>query len=102
VVLLLVAAIREGGSRPGFLLQLAIDRLSGALKNALDWVVGSGELIGKPIAVMNASARATHAWASLAGTLTVRSARVIRDASITVSLDGRMLDANGIDGWTLI
>ena len=37
----------------------------GVLKNALDWVVGSGELIHKPIALINASARATHAWASL-------------------------------------
>ena len=31
----------------------------GVLKNALDWVVGSGELIDKPIALVNASARAT-------------------------------------------
>ena len=70
----------------------------GALKNALDWLVGSGELIDKPIALINASARATHAWASLAETLTVMSARVIRDASITVPLDGKALDANGIVG----
>ena len=34
----------------------------GALKNALDWLVGSGEMIEKPVAVINASARATHAW----------------------------------------
>jgi len=36
------------------------------LKNALDWAVGSGELVDKPIALINASRRATHAWASLA------------------------------------
>ena len=41
--------------------------VSGVLKNALDWVVGSGELIDKPIALINASARATHAHASSAG-----------------------------------
>jgi chromate reductase len=68
----------------------------GVLKNALDWVVGSGELIDKPVAVVNASARATHAWASLAETLAVMSAHVIRDASITISLEGKALDAMGI------
>jgi chromate reductase len=70
----------------------------GVVKNALDWVVGSGELVDKPIAVINASARAKHAWASLAETLAVMSAQVILDASITLSLDGRTLDANGIVG----
>ena len=39
----------------------------GSLKNALDWVVGSGELSGKPVALINASPRAT--------TLRSRSAR---------------------------
>jgi chromate reductase len=72
--------------------------VSGVLKNALDWVVGSGELIDKSIALINASRRATHAWASLAETLTVMSARVIVDASNTIPLDGRGLDASGIVG----
>jgi chromate reductase, NAD(P)H dehydrogenase (quinone) len=68
----------------------------GVLKNALDWVVGSGELIDKPIALINASTRATHALASLRETLTTMSGRVIEDASITVPLDGTALDADGI------
>jgi NAD(P)H-dependent FMN reductase len=68
----------------------------GVLKNALDWVVASGELVDKPVALINASARATHAWTSLANTLSVMSARVVRDASITVSLGGRMLDTYAI------
>lgn len=68
----------------------------GVLKNALDWVVGSGELVNKPIALINASGRATRAWASLRDTLTVMSARVIVAASITVPLDGRALEADGI------
>ena len=70
----------------------------GVVKNALDWVVGSGELVDKPIALISASKRATHAWASLAETLAVMSAHVIREASITVPLDGRALDENGIVG----
>jgi NAD(P)H-dependent FMN reductase len=68
----------------------------GTLKNALDWVVGSGELIGKPVALINASARATHAWAALAETVTVMAARLVREASITIPLDGRALDADAI------
>lgn len=68
----------------------------GVLKNALDWVVGSGELVDKPVAVINASGRATHAWMSLKETLTVMSARLIAAASITIALDGRTVDAKGI------
>ena len=68
----------------------------GVLKDALDWVVSSGEFIDKPVAVVNASARATHAWNSLLETLTVMSARVISEASITVSLDGLASDADRI------
>ena len=37
----------------------------GTLKNALDWVVGSGELVGKPVGLWNLSGRAVHAHASL-------------------------------------
>ena len=70
--------------------------VSGVLKNALDWVVGSGELIDKPIAVVNASTRATHADASLRETLTTMSARVVEDASVTIPLDGSRSDAASI------
>lgn len=68
----------------------------GALKNALDWVVGSGELIGKPIALVNTSARATHAWSSLLETLTVMSATVVPGASIVIPLQGQT------DGGTIL
>jgi len=68
----------------------------GVLKNALDWLVGSGELVDKPIALLNASSRATHAWNSLVETLSVMSARVIREASVTVALNGTRLDSDGI------
>jgi chromate reductase, NAD(P)H dehydrogenase (quinone) len=67
----------------------------GVLKNALDWVVGSGELVAKPIALINGSARAKHAWASLAETLSVMSGRVVPEASITLPL-GRALGADAI------
>ena len=70
--------------------------VSGVLKNALDWVVGSGELIDKPVALVNASTRATLAHASLKDTLTTMSARLVEDASIVMPLDGRSWDAAGI------
>src|SRR5262245_50637458 len=35
--------------------------LPGAFKNALDWLVGSTEFPGKPVAVMNPSPRSVHA-----------------------------------------
>ena len=69
----------------------------GVLKNALDWIVGSGELIDKPVALINGSLHARHAHASLKETLTVMSARVVPQASITVSLGGKR-DAGGIIG----
>jgi NAD(P)H-dependent FMN reductase len=69
--------------------------VSGVLKNALDWLVGSGELIDKPIAVINASARATHAYVSLCETLTTMSGYVVADASITLAFARDDVDAGG-------
>lgn len=60
--------------------------LPGSLKNALDWLVGSGELENKPFALCNASGRGTFAQASLIEVLTTMAARYIKDASVTLSL----------------
>jgi chromate reductase len=68
----------------------------GVLKNALDWIVGSGELVDKPVALINSSARATRAWTSLGDTLRVMSARVITAASLTIPLDGKTGDVTVI------
>ena len=51
--------------------------IPGALKNALDWVVGSGELCGKPVALLNSAPRATHAQAQLREVLTTMDALVV-------------------------
>src|SRR5262245_39722250 len=64
----------------------------GALKNALDWVVGSGEFVDKPVALLNAAPRATHAQASLRETLTVMTARIVVEASVAISRSGKSLD----------
>jgi len=68
----------------------------GVLKNGLDWVVGSGELVDKPVTLFNASPRGTYAQASLTETLTVMSAKVVPDASVTLQLLGKAATASQI------
>lgn len=68
----------------------------GVMKNALDWVVGSGEFVDKPVALLNASPRSTYAQASLTETLTVMTARLIAEACVDVPLSGKKLDEAGI------
>ncbi len=68
----------------------------GTLKNALDWVVGSGEFMGKPVALLNASLHATHAQASLSETISVMDARLVRDAAFAIPLPGNKIDVAGI------
>jgi NAD(P)H-dependent FMN reductase len=68
----------------------------GVLKNALDWLVGGDEFHGKPVALLNASPRATHAQAMLAETITTMAGRIIAEASLGVPLLGRHLDTSGI------
>jgi NAD(P)H-dependent FMN reductase len=70
--------------------------VAGVLKNALDWLVSCVEFPGKPVAVINASPRATHADAALRLTLETMAAHLIPEASITLPLLGRNLDARGI------
>jgi NAD(P)H-dependent FMN reductase len=70
--------------------------VSGVMKNALDWLVGSEEFPGKPVALINTSPRATHALSSLTITLETMSARLVKDASITLPLLGTANDADSI------
>ena len=37
--------------------------VTGAMKNALDWMVGNESFVNKPVGLLNASPRATHAQA---------------------------------------
>jgi chromate reductase len=70
--------------------------VSGVMKNALDWLVGSETFPGKPIALINTSPRATHALAALTVTLETMSAHLVPDASITLPLLGTANDADSI------
>jgi NAD(P)H-dependent FMN reductase len=70
--------------------------IAGALKNSLDWVVGSGELVAKPVVLMGASTMATGASLALEAlerTLRVMSAEVV--GVLSVPHVRAKLDANG-------
>lgn len=68
----------------------------GSFKNALDWLVGGPEFVYKPIALFNASPRASYAQESLAETIRTMSGRIIAEASLSLPLLGQRLDAEGI------
>ncbi|MCP3474039.1 NAD(P)H-dependent oxidoreductase [Bradyrhizobium sp. CCGUVB1N3] len=70
--------------------------VAGVLKNALDWLVGSHEFPGKPVALINTSPRATHALAALTLTLETMSARIAKEACLTLPLLGGAFDEHGI------
>ena len=70
--------------------------IPGAFKNVLDWLVGSVEFPGKPVAVLGASPRAVHAAAQLVEVLTTMNAALVAAACVTVPLLGRRLDAQAI------
>lgn len=70
--------------------------ITGVMKNALDWMVGCEVFVNKPVALLNASPSAVHAQAALKETITVMSAQIVEEASITVPLLGLRLDEAGI------
>ena len=66
--------------------------LPGVLKNALDWLVGGSEFIGKPVMLLNASARSTFAQDSLIEVVKTMSGRVVHEAGLVVPLLGQSTD----------
>ena len=68
----------------------------GTLKNALDWIVGSGEFMGKPTALLNANARSVYAQASLKETLTVMMAEINAEASVTLNLSSNRMSVEDL------
>ena len=62
--------------------------ISGVMKNALDWLVSYEGFVAKPVAVVNTSPRAHHAYDSLLEVLKTMSATLVEEASIAVPLLG--------------
>jgi chromate reductase, NAD(P)H dehydrogenase (quinone) len=72
--------------------------MPGVLKNALDWLVGSGELNGKPVAAVSASPLATggsKALFSLENTLTALGTIKSEHTLLTIPFIVKKLDAAG-------
>ena len=73
--------------------------LAGTIKNALDWIVGSGELYTKPVAIISAgTSGGLHARQHLVQTLTWQGAHVVAGLGIAAprtksDADGRFADA---------
>jgi chromate reductase len=77
--------------------------VAGAVKNAFDWIVGSGELYRKPVAVVSAgTSGGHHARRMLAQTLTWQGAHVVAELGIPAprtksDATGRITDAATLD-----
>jgi chromate reductase, NAD(P)H dehydrogenase (quinone) len=70
--------------------------LPGSFKNALDWLVSSGELYGKPVLVVNASSGGGEwAQASLTQVLTVMDAKVLTESTVALPLARKKLSDQG-------
>jgi len=65
--------------------------VTGAMKNALDWIVASTEFSGKPVGILNAAERAHHAWNALQEIITTMDGNLIPDACLIISLTGSTL-----------
>ena len=63
--------------------------IPGVLKNALDWVVGSGELVGKRVGLLSASAASRFAHPQLFEVLTVMSATLVPAATVVLDVPRR-------------
>lgn len=98
----LPSAVRDLRSRVGAAHALLISSpeyahgVPGSLKNALDWLVGGSEMPGKPVALIAASPRATHAQASLAETLRTMSAELVPGSPFLVPVAGGALDESSL------
>jgi chromate reductase, NAD(P)H dehydrogenase (quinone) len=68
--------------------------LPGSLKNALDWIVRSGELYEKPVALINPSPRSTFAQAALAEILSTMGVRMVAQACVTLQQSGALAPAD--------
>jgi chromate reductase len=68
----------------------------GSLKNALDWLVSSSEMVYKPIGLLNISPRSNHAYTSLLEILRTMSTLLVPGALVEVPLTRSMVSADRI------
>lgn len=70
--------------------------ITGALKNALDWMVGYEAFGGMPVAVLNPSSHSHHADDSLKEILRTMSARLIPGACMRIPVIGSGIELESI------
>ncbi len=76
--------------------------MPGVLKNALDWVVGSGEVVDMPVAIMSAGGGGgEYVLPVLAATLEVMSARVVSTLGVGGVRNKRDEHGDIVDAATL-
>ena len=72
--------------------------IPGSFKNALDWVVGSGELYNMPVGLINATpgyGGGSHAQAALALTLRTQGALIADETTLSIAAVRQKLDNAG-------
>ncbi|WP_063829511.1 NADPH-dependent FMN reductase [Streptomyces violens] len=77
---------------------------SGVLKNALEWLVGGGQLYDKPVALVSASPSALggdRAQAWLRETLTMMGARLVADGLLIPQASAKIQDGRVVDSATV-
>ena len=69
--------------------------IPGALKNAMDWTVGSGELVNKPLALVTAATGGDKAHAAWLQTFTALSANIPDGGSLLIPFVRSKLNEKG-------
>ena len=67
----------------------------GSLKNLLDWTVGTGNFVDKPVAIITASSVGEHAHASLLTTIGVLSAKIVGGGTLLIPFVRSKMDMEG-------
>ena len=70
--------------------------IPGSLKNALDWTVGSGDFVDKPVGLVTASSQGEKGHAAMLLVLTAISAKVIDESTLLIPFVRSKLDRAGI------
>ena len=74
----------------------------GALKNALDWTVGTGEFVNKPVALITASSQGERGHEAMLHILTAIAAKLNSETTLLISaIRSKVKDGKLIDTLTL-
>jgi len=69
--------------------------IPGALKNAMDWTVGSGELVNKPLALITAATGGDKAHAAWLQIFTALSANILEGGALLIPFVRSKLNSDG-------